>query len=247
MSEGVIRAAHDVLIVGGGGAGLRAAIAIAETNPRPRRGGGVEGLPDAQPHGVRRGGCGGRDRRRRHPRGALLRHDLGQRLARRPGRHRGVRPRGPPRAAPARALGVPLEPSAGRSHRGPGVRRHEEDADLVRGRQDRIPHAAHAVPDVAEVRRGHPLRRGLRHPAPGRRRPRARRRGGRPDDREDPGGHRQGGHPVPPGAAARSSRSPRTPTSTPATACPSPTGRARRSRTWSSSSTTRPACRSPAS
>ncbi|HEV7875929.1 MAG TPA: fumarate reductase (quinol) flavoprotein subunit [Nocardioides sp.] len=34
MSEGLIRAAHDVLIVGGGGAGLRAAIAIAETNPR---------------------------------------------------------------------------------------------------------------------------------------------------------------------------------------------------------------------
>jgi fumarate reductase flavoprotein subunit len=34
VSEGLIRAAHDVLIVGGGGAGLRAAIAIAETNPR---------------------------------------------------------------------------------------------------------------------------------------------------------------------------------------------------------------------
>ena len=33
VSEGLIRAAHDVLIVGGGGAGLRAAIAIAETNP----------------------------------------------------------------------------------------------------------------------------------------------------------------------------------------------------------------------
>jgi fumarate reductase flavoprotein subunit len=34
VSDGVMRAAHDVLIVGGGGAGLRAAIAIAETNPR---------------------------------------------------------------------------------------------------------------------------------------------------------------------------------------------------------------------
>ena len=34
MSDRVIRAAHDVLIVGGGGAGLRAAIAIAETDPR---------------------------------------------------------------------------------------------------------------------------------------------------------------------------------------------------------------------
>ncbi|MGY1601546.1 fumarate reductase (quinol) flavoprotein subunit [Geodermatophilus sp. SYSU D00815] len=34
MSDGAVRAAHDVLIVGGGAAGLRAAIAIAETGPR---------------------------------------------------------------------------------------------------------------------------------------------------------------------------------------------------------------------
>ncbi|HEY7043862.1 MAG TPA: fumarate reductase (quinol) flavoprotein subunit [Nocardioidaceae bacterium] len=33
MSEGEFAATHDVLLVGGGGAGLRAAIAIAETNP----------------------------------------------------------------------------------------------------------------------------------------------------------------------------------------------------------------------
>ena len=33
MSDGQFLAAHDVLLVGGGGAGLRAAIAIAETNP----------------------------------------------------------------------------------------------------------------------------------------------------------------------------------------------------------------------
>ena len=33
MSEGATTAAHDVLLVGGGAAGLRAAIAIAETNP----------------------------------------------------------------------------------------------------------------------------------------------------------------------------------------------------------------------
>jgi fumarate reductase flavoprotein subunit len=34
VSDGVVRAAHDVLIVGGGAAGLRAAIAVAETAPR---------------------------------------------------------------------------------------------------------------------------------------------------------------------------------------------------------------------
>ncbi|MFC7493318.1 MULTISPECIES: fumarate reductase (quinol) flavoprotein subunit [unclassified Nocardioides] len=34
MSDGLVRAAHDVLIVGGGAAGLRAAIAIAETDPQ---------------------------------------------------------------------------------------------------------------------------------------------------------------------------------------------------------------------
>jgi fumarate reductase flavoprotein subunit len=34
VGNGLIRAAHDVLIVGGGGAGLRAAIAIAESNPQ---------------------------------------------------------------------------------------------------------------------------------------------------------------------------------------------------------------------
>lgn len=34
MGDGPITATHDVLLVGGGGAGLRAAIAIAETNPR---------------------------------------------------------------------------------------------------------------------------------------------------------------------------------------------------------------------
>ncbi|HSV41181.1 MAG TPA: fumarate reductase (quinol) flavoprotein subunit [Nocardioidaceae bacterium] len=34
MSDGAFAAAHDVLLVGGGGAGLRAAIEIAETNPQ---------------------------------------------------------------------------------------------------------------------------------------------------------------------------------------------------------------------
>ena len=35
MSDDPVVAAHDVLLVGGGAAGLRAAIAVAETDPRP--------------------------------------------------------------------------------------------------------------------------------------------------------------------------------------------------------------------
>ena len=60
MSEDVVVADHDVVVVGGGGAGLRAAIAAAETAPDLRRRGGLEGLPDAQPHRL----GGGRRRRR---------------------------------------------------------------------------------------------------------------------------------------------------------------------------------------
>ena len=61
MNEGAA-AAHDVLLVGGGAAGLRAAIGIAETNPEPQRGRCLEGLSDAEPHGVRRGRGSRRDR-----------------------------------------------------------------------------------------------------------------------------------------------------------------------------------------
>ena len=46
---------HDILLIGGGGAGLRAAIAIAEANPKLRCRDGFQGLPDAQPYGFRRG------------------------------------------------------------------------------------------------------------------------------------------------------------------------------------------------
>ena len=117
----------------------------------------------------------------------------GQRLAGGPGRDRGLHRRGPPRAAPARALGLSVEPGAGRPRRGAGVRRDEEDAHLVRRGQDRLPHAARALPDLAEVPRGEAVRRVVRDPAAGRRRPGARRRGHRADDRADPGDHGQVG------------------------------------------------------
>ncbi len=145
---------HDVLVIGGGGAGLRAAIAIAETEPASARRDRLQGLPDAQPHRLGRG----RRRRGRSPDDDSLDEHAydtvsGQRLAVRPGRGRGLRGGGAPRAAAAGALGLPVEPAAGRPHRRARVRRHEEDAHVVRRRQDRLPHAAHAVPDLAEVRR----------------------------------------------------------------------------------------------
>ena len=163
----------------GGGAGLRAAIAIAEANPRLDVA-VVSKVYPMRSHTVSaEGGAAGviaeDDTLDEH----AYDTDLGQRLARRPGRHRGVRRGGAARAAAAGALGLPVEPAARRPRRGPRLRRHEEDAHLVRRRQDRLPHAARAVPDLAEVRRGHPVRRGLRHQAARRRRPGARRRRGR--------------------------------------------------------------------
>ena len=49
------------------------------------------------------------------------------------------------------ALGLPVEPRDRWPHRRSPVRRHEEDAHVVRRRQDRLPHAPHAVPDVPQV------------------------------------------------------------------------------------------------
>ncbi|XTK96488.1 FAD-binding protein [Mycobacterium tuberculosis] len=43
-------AQHNIVVIGGGGAGLRAAIAIAETNPHLDVAIVSKGVPDAQPH-----------------------------------------------------------------------------------------------------------------------------------------------------------------------------------------------------
>ena len=144
-------ASHDVVLVGGGGAGLRAAIAIAETNPRlsvavvskvyPMRShtvsaeGGAAGViaPDDSLDEHAYDTISGGD--------WLCDQDAVEAFVK-------EAPRG---AAPARALGLSLEPRARRPRRGAPVRRHEEDAHLVRRRQDRLPHAAHALPDLAQV------------------------------------------------------------------------------------------------
>ena len=118
MSDGEVAAAHDVLLVGGGGAGLRAAIAIAETDPRLDVA-VVSKVYPMRSHTVSaEGGAAGviaaDDSLDEH----AYDTDLGRRLAGRPGRGRGVRPGGPARAAAAGALGLPVEPAARRPHRG---------------------------------------------------------------------------------------------------------------------------------
>ena len=89
---------YDVIVVGAGGAGLRATLGLAEAGLVDRL--HHQGVSDAQPH---RGGAGRHQRRaRQHGRGRLalahVRHRQGLGLARRSGRHRvhvqgGARPR----------------------------------------------------------------------------------------------------------------------------------------------------------
>ena len=103
---------HDVLIVGGGAAGLRAAIAVAESHPQLSVA-IVSKVYPMRSHTVSaEGGAAAVIRARRQPRGARPRHDLGRGLAVRPGRRRGVRQGGARGAAAAGALGLPVEPRA---------------------------------------------------------------------------------------------------------------------------------------
>ena len=159
----------------------------------PRHRAAVEGLSDAQPHlrGGRR--CRRRGEAERQPRLPLQRHGRRRRLADRSGRGRAVRQRDPQRAGAAGALGLPVEPGELGARRGAAVRRHEDHAHVVRRRQDRLPHAAHAVPDVAEVSLDQALRRVLHHRPDGRRRRLPRLHRHRDAHRRDEAVPRQGG------------------------------------------------------
>ena len=100
----------------------------------------------------------------------------------------------------------------------------------------------HPLPDHAQVRRDPAIRRVVRHPAARGRRPVP---GGRGHRARAPAGarhHRQGRRSSARAGAARSSPSPPTPPSRTATGWRWPIAPACRSRTWSSSSTIRPAC-----
>ena len=183
----------DIVIVGAGGAGLRAAIAVAEADPSADDRADLEGLSDAQPHLRCRRRCRRRGEGERQPGLPLQRHRLRRRLADRPGRGRAVRQRNHQRADPDGALGLPVEPGKLGPRRGAAVRRHEDHAHVVCRRQDRLPHAAHAVPDLAQVPVDQALRRVLhdRSDGRGRRLPWLHRH--RDADRRDEAVPRQGG------------------------------------------------------
>ena len=118
-----VEATHDVLVVGAGCAGMRAAIEAHDAGAERRR--HLEASSDPQP--LRRGR--GRDQRRARERGrglagdAHVRHGQGLRLHRRPGRDRDLLPRGARRHLPARALGRRLLAARGRQARTAPVRR----------------------------------------------------------------------------------------------------------------------------
>ena len=165
---------HDVLVIGAGLAGQRAALAAAE-------GGASVGII-SKVHPVRshsnaaQGGINAALDPRGHLGVARLRHRQGLRLPRRPGRHRDHVPRGARGAARARALGRDLPPQRGGPPRQARLRRRQRRPHLLRGRHHRPGHPPRALRAADEARGGVPLRGVVHHRArAGRRRPHRRR------------------------------------------------------------------------
>ncbi len=214
-----------------------------------------QGVPDPLPHG---GGAGRHlGLARQYGRGRLalahVRHRQGLGLARRPGHHRIHVPQRPGRGLRARALGRAVLAHRGRQDLSAPVRRHDHPlrqghrATHLRGRRPHRPrHAAHHVrPGAAPF--GRVLHRIFRHrPDHGRGRPLPRRRRDLPRRRLDPPLPRPHDHP----GHRRLRAQPISPAPrripAPATATPWCCAPACRSRTWSSSSSIRPASTEPA-
>ena len=163
---------HDILIIGGGGAGLRAAIAIAETNPSLDVA-VVSKVYPMRSHTVSAEGgaaavAGQDDRLDEHAYDTISGGDW---LCDQDAVEIFVN-EAPKELLRLEHWGCPWSREPDGQRRGAAVRRHEEDAHVVCRRQDRLPHAAHAVPDLAAIRSDHALRRDVRHQAAGRGRPR---------------------------------------------------------------------------
>ena len=185
---------HDIVLVGGGGAGLRAAIAISESNPKLSVAVVSKVYPMRSHTVAAEGGAAGVHIAEDSSGRTRLRHHLRRRLAVRSGRCGSLRQGSSARVDAAGALGLSLEPGARWTRRRAAFRWNEKDAHLVCGRQDRLPHAPHAVSNVAQIRRRHAVRRIFRHQTAGGRRPRAGRGGDGADHRQDSGDYRQGRH-----------------------------------------------------
>ncbi len=151
----------DIVIIGAGGAGLRAAIAVAEADPTlnialvskvyPMRShtcaaeGGAAGVvkeTDSLDYHFNDTVSGG-DWLTDQDAVELFVNEIPKELTQ------------------LEHWGCPWSREEVRQGGGAAVRRHEDHAHLVRRRQDRLPHAAHAVPDLAEVLLDPPVRRVL--------------------------------------------------------------------------------------
>ena len=244
---------YDAVIVGAGGAGLRAAI---ETSDRVRTAVISKLYPTRSHTGAAQGGvCAALGNMEEdYPGVARVRHREGWRLPDGPARRRAPDERGGRRDLSARALGTAVQPHARRPDRAAPVRRSHAQprrgaghARVLRGRPHRSHDPADALPAVREARRPVLQRVLLPGPAARRRRPHRGRGGVR-------AGH--GRAPRVPGQV-RDVRDRRLRPDVPRLvqrARPHRrrsrrwrTGAASRSRTWSSSSSIRPACTSWAS
>ena len=166
---------HDVLIVGAGLAGMRAAVEAAAS--RRRRRPGRQGPSRSQPHLLRPGRHQRGPGRRRLLGSAHVRHRQGVGLPGRPGRHRGDVQGRAARHTGAGAHGLPVQPLRERTHRPAPLRRRRLSAYRLRRRHQRLRPAAHhvradrapraeglrGVVRHAAGRAGRPLRRGRRH------------------------------------------------------------------------------------
>ena len=250
VKDGVHYHQFDIVIVGAGGAGMRAAIEAGPGREDRRH---LEALPDPLAHrrGAGRHGRGARERRRGLVGVAHVRHRQGRRLPRRPGCRRDPRQRGDRRGHRPREHGPAVQPHArGQDRPAPLRRPHRRPRQdpgaprLLRRRPHRPHDPADAVPELRQARH-QLLQRVLRaRPRHG--------EGCRRHAPRSPGSSRTSSRPAtctsssprpsssPPAASARSTRRPPTRTPSPATASASSGARACRSRTWSSSSSTRP-------
>ena len=186
----------DVLIVGGGGAGLRAAIAAAEARPKLTIG-VISKVYPMRSHTVSAEGGAAAviktgDSLDNHAYDTISGADW---LCDQDAVEAFVN-EAPNELLQLEHWGCPLEPGAGGLRGRPPVRGNEDAAYVVRCRQDRLPHAPCVVPDHTEIRNNPEIRRMVRDEAPRRRWAVSGRRGDRAGHGEDSGHYCEGRHPL---------------------------------------------------